>query len=167
LNTLESRIQAIEDRQQLGELRGHYCHVVDGRQWETLADLFTEDGEFIGFARARGRAEILSYFRDTVSEIADAFWHFCSNPTLKLNGDTATGLLSMHYMAIKNGVSYAAAGTYHDVMRRENGIWKFVRRKVTFDFFAPVTEGFTGQPPYIHVDGTPMTAAEFEEWTGT
>jgi hypothetical protein len=157
---IEARIAALEDRADIAELRARYCHVLDDRNWEALADLFTKDGEFDGLARVKGRENILSFFRDTVSGIAEDFWHFCTNPTLSLDGNRAHGRIAMQYLSVKGGVSYNSAGHYDDLFARENGVWKFARRKITFYYFAPVSEGFTGQPTYIHPDGRPR------DWQG-
>lgn len=152
---IEKRLAALEDGREIDQLRAHYCHVLDDRDWDGLANLFTEDGEFEGLAHVKGRENIRAFFRDTVSGIADAFWHFCTNPTLTLQGDRAQGRISMQYLSVKQGVSYNSAGHYDDEFRRENGLWKFARRRITFYYFAPVSKGFTGQPNYINPDGTP------------
>lgn len=161
-DSIEHRLTRIEDRQALEQLRGAYCHLVDSRRWEALADLFTQDGEFIGFAHAIGRPQILSFFRDTVSGLNEAMWHFCTNPTLTIEGETATGQLSLQYLSRKGGVSYVSAGHYDDSFRKEGGRWRFRRRKLTFYYYAPLSEGFVGAPTYIRPDGTPLTGPEIE-----
>jgi ketosteroid isomerase-like protein len=163
MNDVSRRIQAIEDRHALADLRGHYCHLVDDRDWEALAALFCDDGEFIGFAHAKGRSEILRFFRNTVDGLTDGMWHFCTNPTLTLEGDAASGRLTLQYLSVKDGVSYVSAGHYDDEFRREDGVWKFRRRRITFYYYAPLTAGFVGEPTYIRTDGTPLTPAERTE----
>lgn len=159
MNDFEQRLRRIEDRQAIAELRAYYCHVLDDRNWEQLAQLFTEDGEFQGLAHVTGRAAILRFFRDTVSTIAEGFWHFCTNATVSLDGDRATGRISMQYLSVKKGVSYVSAGHYDDELRREGDIWRFRKRKITFYYFAPLSEGFTGRPTYITPEGKPLDPA--------
>ncbi len=156
MSDLEARLRAVEDRQAISDLRGRYCHVLDARQWDDLADLFTEDGEFQGLAHVTGRAAIHRFFSTTVQNLAEGFWHFCTNATTDLAGDTATGRISMQYLSVKKGVSYVSAGHYDDELRRENGVWKFRKRRITFYYFAPLSEGFTGQPQYITPEGVPL-----------
>lgn len=165
MSELEQRIGAIEDRMAITELRAHYCHVLDDRDWNGLAGLFTQDGEFQGLAHVKGRDEVLRFFRDTVDGIAQGFWHFCTNATVKLDGITATGRISMQYLSVKNGVSYVSAGHYDDEFRKEDGVWRFRKRKITFYYFAPLTEGFVGRPVYIDPQGLPLDAeAQAARW---
>lgn len=154
--TIETRLKAVEDRQAIAQLRGEYCHVLDDRNWDVLADLFTEDGEFDGLARVQGRAAIHKFFSTTVENLAEGFWHFCTNGTIHLDGDRATGRISMQYLSRKKGISYVSAGHYDDQFQRINGRWHFARRRITFYYFAPLAEGFTGTPTYIQPDGTPF-----------
>lgn len=160
MEPLAQRMTRLEHLAEIANLRGRYCHVLDDRDWPALADLFTKDGEFHGLAHVQGRDAILGFFRDTVSSIAEAFWHFCTNPTLDLDGDQARGRISMQYLSVKGGVSYHSAGHYDDVFRREDGVWKFANRRITFYYFALVAEGFTGQLTYIRPDGTPIDPRE-------
>lgn len=153
--TIEERLQALEDRAEIAQLRADYCHVLDHRDWKALAAMFTEDGEFDGLAHAKNRAEIYEFFSTTVQNLAEGFWHFCTNPTIHLDGDSATGRISMQYLSLKNGKSYVSAGHYDDEFRREAGEWKFRKRKITFYYYAPLEEGFTGKPTYIDIHGTP------------
>lgn len=152
---IEARIRALEDRAEIAQLRATYCHLLDQRDWPAFVDLFTEDGEFNGLAHAKGKTEIMSFFSGFVDGMAEGFWHFCTNATIHLDGDRATGRISMEYLSLKKGVSYVAAGHYDDRMERVNGVWKFRERKITFYYHAPLAEGFTGKPTYIHIDGTP------------
>ena len=142
-------------RAEIAELRASYCHVLDHRDWDAPAQMFTEDGEFNGLAHARGRAEIHRFFSGFVDGMAEGFWHFCTNPTIQLDGDRATGRISMQYLSVKKGVSYVSAGHYDDRLERVDGAWKFRERKITFYYHAPLSEGFVGKPTYIHIDGTP------------
>lgn len=153
MSTLEDRIQAVEDKSAIAELRARYCHLLDDRDWDGFVDLFTEDGEFAGLARVRGHDEIRMFFSQTVPRLADGFWHFCTNGTAEIDGDTARGRISMEYLSVKDGVSRVSAGHYDDELRRENGVWKFSRRRITFYYFAPLSEGFVGQPRYITPEG--------------
>lgn len=145
--TLEQRVQRIEDELAIGQLRARYCHLLDDRQWDAFIDLFTEDGVFEGLARVQGRESLMRFFSQDVPRVAEAFWHFCTNGTIEIDGDVATGRISMEYISVTGGVSYVSAGHYDDVCVRENGVWKFQSRRITFYFYSPMTDGFTGTPP--------------------
>lgn len=159
MSDLEQRIAALEDRADIARLRAQYCHVLDDRDWPSLAEMFTPDGVFDGLARVEGREAILRFFRDTVGPMAEGFWHFCTNATMDLAGDRATGRISMEYLSLKQGVSYVCAGHYDDVLHKIDGRWHFASRKITFYYHAPLSEGFVGGPAYITPEGRPRAGA--------
>lgn len=154
---IATRLRALEDRIEISNLCAQYCHTLDDRNWSALAEMFTEDGEFKGLAHAKGRDEIYRFFSTTVDRLAEGFWHFCTNQTISLAGDTATGRISMQYLSVKQGESYVSAGHYDDRFERVNGVWKFRLRHITFYYFAPLAEGFTGKPTYIDINGKPLS----------
>jgi hypothetical protein len=146
MKTIEDRLKFVEDQLEIAQLRAHYCHLLDERRWDEFIDLFTSDGVFEGLEAVRGRDAIYAFFSERVPKLAEDFWHFCTNGTVDVNGDVATGRISMEYLSVTNGVSYVSAGHYDDVMRRVNGRWRFASRKITFYFLAPLSEGWAGRP---------------------
>ena len=156
MTDFEARIQAIEDHIAITQLRSRYCHFLDDRDWLSLANLFTDDGEFEGLAYVKGRDNILPFFRDTIAIAFDGFWHFCSNPTVDLHGASATGRISMEYLSVKEGVSFVSAGHYEDRMVKDGSTWRFRSRKITFYFLSPLSDGFIGQPTFMDPLGNPL-----------
>jgi hypothetical protein len=145
--SLEERVRRIEDELAISQLRGRYCHLLDDMQWDAFIDLFTEDGVFEGLNKVQGKPALMKFFSQDVPKVAERFWHFCTNGTIDIDGDVATGRISMEYISVTNGVSYVAAGHYDDICVREGGQWKFKSRRITFYFYSPVVDGFTGEPP--------------------
>ncbi|MBR0683333.1 nuclear transport factor 2 family protein [Roseomonas eburnea] len=143
---LEDRLRAVEDRLAIADLRARYCHLLDGRHWPAFIDLFTEDGVFEGLTAVRGRAALTEFFSRRVPAMTEEFWHFCSNGTVELDGDRATGRISMEYLSVMNGVSYVSAGHYDDELIKQDGVWRFAARRITFYFLAPLHEGWAGRP---------------------
>lgn len=154
--TLEQRIRRIEDELEIGQLRARYCHLLDDRDWDAFIDLFTPDGSFIGLAEVKGRDDLMEFFSQTVPSLAEGFWHFCTNGTVELDGDRATGRISMEYLSVTKGVSFVSAGHYDDEMVRVDGRWKFKSRRITFYYYAPLSEGFVGGPQHIDAGGRPI-----------
>lgn len=144
---LEARILRVEDELAIGQLRARYCHLLDDMQWPEFVDLFTPDGEFEGLSKVKGHAELMSFFSQDVPKIAERFWHFCTNGVVEIDGTTATGRISMEYISTTGGVSYVSAGHYDDVMVKVDSRWKFKSRRITFYFYSPLSEGFTGSAP--------------------
>jgi len=144
--SVEQRLRMIEDQLEIAQLRAQYCHLLDDRRWSEFADLFTADGEFEGLELVRGREAILEFFSERVPKLAENFWHFCTNGTVELRNDTATGRISMEYLSVTKGVSYVSAGHYDDEMVRSDGRWRFKSRRITFYYYAPLADGFVGRP---------------------
>lgn len=149
MTELAERLDRVESLLQIADLRARYCHLLDEARWDDFANLFTEDGVFEGVAKAQGRADIHRFFSQDVPRLAERFWHFCSNGTCILDGDRATGRISMEYLSVTNGVSYISAGHYDDELQRVDGQWKFRARRITFYFYSPLHQGFTGAPPAL------------------
>jgi hypothetical protein len=144
-SSLEQRLRVLEDHIEIATLRGEYCHLLDARDWPAFVALFTEDGYFRGLAEARGQAELLEFFSKRVPAMIEDFWHFCSNGTVYLDGDTATGRISLDYLSVVDGVSHVSAGHYDDVFQRMDRRWRFKSRIITFYFLAPLSEGWAGK----------------------
>lgn len=146
---LEDRIQRLEDLHELQQLRAKYCQYLDDGHWESMTQLFTEDGAFKGLSTARGHAEMLEFFPTLNSKTVTAWWHFSSNETLDLHPgldgapDRASGQTWLLQPCVVDGESQIAAGRYEDLMvRGEDGIWRFAERKVNFFFWSSLEEGW-------------------------
>lgn len=146
MKTIEERLRLVEDQLEIAQLRARYCHLLDESRWDEFVDLFTDDGVFEGLEAVSGRDELHAFFSQRVPKIAEDFWHFCTNGTIEVNGETATGRISMEYLSTTKGVSYISAGHYDDVLRHVDGRWRFASRKITFYFLTPLSEGWAGRP---------------------
>ncbi|MDF3881853.1 nuclear transport factor 2 family protein [Cupriavidus basilensis] len=142
-----SRLQRLADELEITQLRGRYCDLLDSQQWGPFVELFTEDGVFEGIDRAAGREEISRFFSEDVPAMAEGFWHFCTNGTVSIEGDQATGRISMLYLSVSGGKSYVSAGHYDDEMVRTVQGWRFSSRKISFYFYSELKDGFCGKPP--------------------
>jgi hypothetical protein len=146
MTSLEHRIQRIEDELAIGQLRARYCHLLDDRDWPAFIDLFTADGLFQGLDAVQGHAALMEFFSQRVTKLTEDFWHFCTNGTVEIDGDTATGRITLEYLSVTDGVSYVSAGHYDDVMVRRDGRWRFKSRIITFYYLAPLSQGWAGRP---------------------
>lgn len=140
--TLEERITRLEDIHAIGQLRARYCQALDDGRWENLADTFTDDGAFVGLSTARGRAEMLEFFPQLNSSTVTSWWHFSSNETVELDGDTATGTTWLLQPCVVDGESQIAAGRYEDTMVRTAHGWRFQERRVSFFFWSSLESGW-------------------------
>ena len=140
---LEARVKRLEDLHEIGQLRAHYCQYLDDGRWDDLADLFTEDGSFVGLSTATGREALRTFFADLQTGPLTAWWNFISTETFQLDGYRATGETWLDQPCVVDGLPHIAAGRYADRMRRcPDGRWRFDERKVTFFFWSPAQSGW-------------------------
>jgi hypothetical protein len=108
-----------------------------------VADLFTEDGEWISPAVAcRGRDELVAFFtlRDQLTERLTR--HVVTNIAVDVrSADEATARsVAIEYRGNRgpDGMTVdtvpALVGDYEDEFVRVDGVWKFRRRNVVIDF---------------------------------
>ncbi len=145
MTAIEDRLRRLEDQFAISQLRARYCHLLDDRKWTEFVALFTKDGAFSGLESVRGHAALLEFFTRFGQATPD-FWHFCTNETVNLDGDTATGRVTLEYLSAADGISYVSAGHYDDVMQRVDGEWKFKSRTITFYYLSPLSQGWAGRP---------------------
>jgi len=115
-----------------------------GGRWDDLVDLFTPDGAFVGLATARGHDELRTFFSDLQDGPLSAWWHFSSNETIDLVGTpahAATGATWLDQPCVVDGRAHVAAGRYQDQMvRSDDGRWRFAERQVSFFYWVPGDE---------------------------
>lgn len=140
---LRARVRRLEDVHEIGQLRARYCQYLDDGRWDELAELFTEDGAFVGLSTARGRPELRTFFAGLQEGALTAWWHFSANETVTVEGDTAYGETWLYQPCVVDGRPHVAAGRYADrIARRPDGRWLFEERRVTFFFWVPMDQGW-------------------------
>lgn len=141
--SVEQRLRRIEDLHQLQQLRAHYCQHLDSGRWDELVELFTENGAFVGLSTARGRHDLKTFFAGLQAGGVGAWWHFSSNETLQVEGDTASGQTWLLQPCVVDGQSQIAAGRYVDRMQRcPDGQWRFEERRVLFFWWSDFLHGW-------------------------
>jgi uncharacterized protein (TIGR02246 family) len=142
LSTIEERIQRLEDIEAIRALDAEYTRRLDAADWEGLAGLFTPDGEFVGLDRASGHDELVAFFSGLAAGGLTAFWHYVTNLEINLDGDTATVRSALWQPCVQDGVPHVAAGHYRDIVVRHDGRWRYRSKQVSFDYFAPLVDGW-------------------------
>lgn len=143
MSALETRVRALEDRQAIQQLRAQYCQHLDDGRWEELTGLFTPDGRFVGLSTAQGREQMLEFFPALKAGTVTSWWHFSSNETIYLDGDTATGQTWLLQPCVVEDETHIAAGRYEDQMvRGDDGRWRFRERRVRFFFWDRLADGW-------------------------
>jgi hypothetical protein len=145
-SAVERRLALLEDRFALAELRTLFCQYTDEQRWDDLVSLFAEDGVLEIRDAVEGRAAIRE-FVGHLPEVWQFWWHFISNETAEIEGDSAEGVSYFNAPFAMDGASMNALGRYDDSFVRVDGEWKFSRRVLSFAVSAPVADGWTGEIP--------------------
>ena len=136
-----------EDRAQIENLQARYMFAIDWWDAERYAGTFTEDGE-LNWARGtiKTRAGIRAEFSSLRAMLGKddgshkqplRLRHFITNLALKVDGDRATGRAYWFEFLNDNPErlpTVRAYGHYEDELKRVNGEWLFVSRKIVNEF---------------------------------
>jgi ketosteroid isomerase-like protein len=147
--TLDERYRTLKDIEEIKTLKARYASACDDNyDADAIAALFVEDAIWDGgsLGKAEGREKIRAFFRG-----ASAFFPFAihnvMNPTIAIDGDSATGewhLLQPATMA-KHDKAVWLAATYHDQYVRVGDRWMFKHLEVRADFLTPYDEGWANK----------------------
>jgi len=156
VTSIEERLQTLEDRQRIEELRATYCFLVDDGRFDELVDrCFTDDAR-CDFRDARGtiaplvstgRSEVHAFFSQVVASLLRDMSHTVHNHRIRIDGDTAEGDCYFELTAASPGSDEAVvgAGRYVDRYRRVDGEWRFAERVAVIHHMAPLAEGWVRQ----------------------
>jgi uncharacterized protein (TIGR02246 family) len=140
---LAARLQRLEDIDAIRRLFQDYRRSLDGKDFRTYADLFASEGEFIagpdGSIRAKGREAIFALVDgmrgSLVTDQSGDDVHVAVNDRIDLDGDSATATSTWVYIVRGGGdiPDVSKVGRYSDLLTREDGSWKFLRREAPCD----------------------------------
>lgn len=147
LQVLETRVQELEDRTQIQELRFRYHLAVNEKKPELIQDLFTANGEidFAHLGKAVGKTQLNAFYQNALSDLVPFVKQFIHNHIITLTGDSGTGLSYLEAKPIFNGESFLVAARFDDEYIRENGSWKFRKMTLVPYFMVPLKDGWAGE----------------------
>jgi SnoaL-like domain len=132
----EERVRRLEDREAIRRLLFEYRRRLDEKDIRGYAELFAAEGEFIaGEMRAKGPNaifELVDGMRGTLlTERGGDDVHVVANPVIELDVDRATAESNWLYIVRgeDGGPVLSKLGCYRDVLTREEGRWRFLRRE--------------------------------------
>lgn len=143
--SIESRLRRLEDRHEIAELIARYCLVMDNREVEAIATLFTHDVHVWsadGVMGARGREAAVQMFLGRFAVLGPSN-HFTHDRIVEFDAsdpDHARGMVLSHAEMQRKGQPMLAAIRYQDVYRREEGAWRFAERGLSFMYYVPTAE---------------------------
>lgn len=126
------------------QLHARYGQFIDDRRFEDIAALFCEDGTWeAGPMRFSGHAEIAAGFEQIEPPEPGRVKHLTFNPVIEGSDAEVRSWSDAIALTIPEpGEPWpvVAAGRYHDVLRREQGQWRFARRVFVYSG-TPLPEG--------------------------
>lgn len=147
-NDIISRLDAIEARFQISELRSQYAWYAARGNAENIANLFTEDGVFEMYeseGRIKtlvGRSTIEAHFKGMRKGMRVPM---ITNEIVRINGDAARGTSAI-LMPISPSSDRAYGGHYIDDFVKVDGIWLFKRRN--FYYYWPTCTAAMDADPF-------------------
>lgn len=150
---LEQRIQNIEDREQIKELRATYCFLVDDDRYDELvSEYFTIDAGCDFRNRladgnpliSQGRVQILTFFQDVVAKTLKNMSHTTHNHRIAIDGDYASGDCYFELTArdANSSTPMVGAGRYEDKYQKVADKWQFSQRNADIFYITALSEGW-------------------------
>ena len=120
------------DRLEIMELVARYNWAIDHGNAEEWADVFTDDGKFVGYGelRAQGREALRAYIEKSKAA-GHKKRHWTSGAIIEGDGNNARLQLYIMAIDISEGIRPYIMGEYDDTLVKVNGAWKFKVRNVT------------------------------------
>lgn len=134
---LEARLRTVEDTLEIQQLFVDYIEHLDSGDVDAYASLFAVDGEVnLGAGgRAKGHEEIKALIAKVVAGKTGNAFHIVSSPIIKLDGDKATAQVMWTVIAKDDDgkPEVTLLGRHLDELVREDGRWRFQKRKGRLD----------------------------------
>ena len=117
----------------LDTLARYQRYSADAR-YDDWADLFAENGEFIGIDEVpqSGHEALAKHIESKHPEPRGVTKNITANPIIEINGDMATAISDFVLVEISDQSSILLAGRYEDELRKEPSGWKFVLRRMVY-----------------------------------
>ena len=126
----------VRDRIGIEELKARYCRLLDTKQWDAWADLFTEDYELdisaeTGLPPIRGRDAALEQVLGHIREAKTV--HQVHSPEIRVEGNAAHAIWAIQDRVIfgPHGPSITGYGHYEERLVRRDDAWKIAALKLT------------------------------------
>ena len=114
-------------------LKAAYCRLLDTKDWDSWAQLFTEDCVVdtrpAGGTLEEGRERFTAMVRRSLADAKTV--HQVHTPEITIDGDRAEVIWAMHDRVIKDDFSMSGDGHYHETCVRTAEGWKIARQTLT------------------------------------
>lgn len=134
-------LEALSNRIEIQDLLTAYCHAIDGRDWDRLDTLFTEDAE-IDYSATGGTKGSLREIKAFLAQTLPMFkssQHFVTNPDIQLTDEHAdVRSLLFNPMTLERDGSphtFFVGAWYIDQMVKQGGVWRIQSRQQELAYF--------------------------------
>jgi uncharacterized protein (TIGR02246 family) len=138
---LEARLRRLEDQLEIQQLFVDYGRHLDQGNFAAFAELFCQDAEFSleRIGTMKGPREIQATMEASLGVRLGQTMHIISSPAIVLDGDRATSevMWTVLVRTPEGAMASTAAGRHVDELVRENGRWRFSRRRGLVDLPTP------------------------------
>ncbi len=156
---LEERIERLEHREAIRELRAEYCYAVDEGllhgNWDRWLAVFTEDVRFdygpVG-DKGEGKEDLREFAKQTIEPSYQFFMHMVHNGILDIEDDHATGRWYFELPAVSQpgalgskGKSGWIHGRYNEEYELTQTGWKISVVNCTFYVVGTIFEGWADE----------------------
>ncbi len=132
-----AQLQELMDKQAIHELFMNYGRTLDSRDFTGFERLWARDAEYGGGPNmvkgpAAIRARLEAALKQNGAPAPGRDWHFFFNETIEVHGDEATAVSmgAFFVRAENNKLQSDSFAIYDDQVIREDGVWKFKRRRL-------------------------------------
>jgi hypothetical protein len=145
IESLGRRLQRLEDLMAIRQVFIDYGYYLDQGDFDSYSKLFASEGEaMLGpMGRAKGPAAIKEMMTRLLSADVGKSYHLITSPVITLEGDRATS--DVMWSVINRGADgnpeLSMVGRHKDELIRQDGQWKFLRRKGYVDVPSAVRQG--------------------------
>jgi uncharacterized protein (TIGR02246 family) len=135
-NSVEARLQRLEDKEAIRSLLIDYGRALDARDFKAYGALFAKDGTWKGgMGSATSPQNIAKMVADGFSRMSPSLYegsnHVMTSMDIELDGDTGKAWSRWLWVVVGSDGKprVERGGRYEDTLVRENGEWKFRSRQ--------------------------------------
>jgi 3-phenylpropionate/cinnamic acid dioxygenase small subunit len=131
--SIEARLSRMEDLMEIHQLFIDYGAHLDAGRFDEYGKLFAREGEALmgPMGRAKGPAAIAAMMTGVLGDKVGTTYHIISSPRVTLDGDAASAEVMWSVVSrMDDGTaSLNAVGRHVDDLVREDGHWRFAKRR--------------------------------------
>ncbi len=137
--TLEERVRALEDKQEIEEVVLRYGRGLDRLDWDIVRSCYHPDAFDDSGVHAAPVDEFIAWSMEFVPSIADLTMHVTGNVLIDLDGDRAnveSYVVGLHRKTGEDGVTrdMIVGARNLDRFERRDGAWKIAHRTLVYEW---------------------------------